>query len=219
MRKTVLIISIVAILIAGYRIFGIKNNSENDNINGLWQNVVKEISQVPFWEGQEITTENLENLKENNEYQKEVLKSINDFSDKISDLSYRGRTIMKKYIEASPKTAEEAVELSKDCQKNIRKVIDDISKLEFPGEVNVNGNKYIITNEQTSIKQIKEDYVRGFTLAADAYSYAEAYYKNPEEVILNEMRITFLEAHEHLVKGIFNLGILKAAYESPTGSN
>jgi hypothetical protein len=219
MKKTVLIICIVAVLIAGYRIIGTRNNSENDNISGSWRNVVKEISQVPFWESQEITTENIENSKKNIEYQKEVLILINDFSDKISDLSHQGKTIMKQYIEASPQTTKEAVKLSQDCQKNIQKVIDDISKLEFPGEVTVNGNRYIITNEQTSIKQIKEDYIRGFTLAADAYGYAASYYKNPEEDTLIEMRTTFMQAHEYLVKGIFNLGILKAAYESPTGSN
>ncbi len=177
-----------------------------------WQNVVNEVSRVPFLGSEKTVSQNLEQSPDKFEYQQEVLNLLKDFSDKIYPLDHQGRLIMDRYNAAHPKTIEEGIKLSKDCQKKTLEVSKGISKLEFPKEIIIKGRKYALTRERANIEHVKEDYITGFTLASKGFGYAASYFEDQELNALIGMRGTFMQANEALFKGMYNFEILKAMY-------
>ncbi|WP_041276068.1 hypothetical protein [Desulfosporosinus acidiphilus] len=185
--------------------------NRNVNANQTWENVVNEVSLVPFLASANTIGQNLE-LPERLEYRQEVLILLKNFSDKIYNLDYQGRLIMDQYDAAHPKTIEEGIRLSKDSQKKTKEISNQISKLEFSKEIIIRGKKYTLTREMANIELVKGDYITGFRLASEGFGYAALYFKKQKPDDLLKISQMFTKANETLFKGMYNMEILKSLY-------
>ncbi|MGC7872223.1 hypothetical protein ACPUYX_11920 [Desulfosporosinus sp. SYSU MS00001] len=198
-------------IIIGYYIFKMWTQNKNVDVNQTWENVVNEVSLVPFLASTKTIGRNLE-MPERLEYQQEVLILLKVFSDELYKLDYLGRLIMDQYDTAHPKTLEEGIRLAKDCQKKTLEISNQIAKLKFSKEIIIRGKKYTLTREMANIELVKGDYIIGFRLASEGFGHAALYFKNQKPGDLVKIRRTFTQANETLFKGMYNMEILKSLY-------
>ncbi|AFM41416.1 hypothetical protein Desaci_2468 [Desulfosporosinus acidiphilus SJ4] len=195
-----------------------QSQNRRADVTETWRNVVNQISQVPFWGSPKTLLQGTAETMDK-EYRQEVLKLIEDFSEKMYAFRHQGTLVIAQFMESPPKNFQEGVQRSKNVQARMSKIAADISKIEFPNEVIVKGKKYNIKNEQGSINEIKDNFVKGFTLTSKGYDYVPPYIAGQNTNALNQMRASFRKADENFLKGIFDLEALKAKYSEPTGNN
>ena len=173
---------------------------------------------MPFWGSQKTTKQGIAGTTDK-EYQQEASRQIRDFSDKMEAFRHQGTLVIEQFMESPPKNYNEGVQISKGVQANMLKIASDISKIEFPKEVIVGGKRYVLKDEQVSIKEIKDNYINGFTLTAKGYDYAAPYFENKNRDDLKRMKDAFAQADKYFIKGIYNLEILKQKYMESMDNN
>ncbi|MGC7872224.1 hypothetical protein ACPUYX_11925 [Desulfosporosinus sp. SYSU MS00001] len=195
-----------------------QSQNRKADVTEIWRNVVNQISQVPFWGSQKTilpgTAETMDK-----EYRQEVLKLIEDFSEKMNAFRHQGTVVIEQFMESPPKDFQEGVQRSKSVQTKMSKIAADISKIEFPNEVFVRGKKYNLKDEHASINEIKDNFIKGFTFTSKGYDYVSPYFGDQNPNALNQMRASFRQADEYFLKGMFDLEALKAKYSEPIGNN
>lgn len=111
-------------VVAGYRIFGIQSQNRKADVTETWRNVVNQISQVPFWGSQKTTNQGTVGTTDK-EYQQEVLRLIQDFSDKMDAFRHQGSLVIEQFVESPPRNYKEGVQFSKGVQTNMLKSLDE----------------------------------------------------------------------------------------------
>lgn len=208
-KRGLLLFGVLVLIVAGYKAFGAFTQNKKSNISEAYRNVVNQVSKVTFWRSQKITSHNIVESLGTNEYQRTVLKLLYDFSDKMYDYQFQGTQTVEQFMRSYPKTTEEGAQLSKGVQNKMLKIASDISKVDVPKEVVINGKKYILKDEQKLIKNIKDNYVKGFALTAEGYGFAALYFQNQNINDFHKMKNSFTEADKYLFKAIDDLKTLK----------
>lgn len=212
MKKILLVVGVLVLIVAGFKISGLKFQNKSDNISGMWQKIVTQISQDPFWKSQKVLNPGVANPSNKKEYQQEILSCVNDFSNKIYSYQRQGGLLIVQFMNSNPKSIEEGVQFSKDVQTKMLKIANDISKMDFPKEVVIKGKRYDLKDEKIYTEQIKDNYIKGFKLAAEGYSHITSFFETQNPKDIDEMRDSFAEADKYFFKGMDGLKILEGAY-------
>ena len=208
MKRGLLLFGILILIAVGYKTTGIFSLKSDDDISGVYRNVINQVSQVAFWNSK-ITNNNMVEPSHINDYQRAVLNLFKVFSDKMYAFQYQGTQTIEQFMISYPKTTKEGVKLTKDVQGKMIKIASDISKVDFPKDIVVNGKKYNLGDEQVITKEIKDNYVKGFTLTAEGYGYIASYIQTRNINDFNKMRNSFAEADKYFFKAIEDLETLK----------